>query len=333
MGISTRRNPVFEAEAQGERVVRTDQFEWLARAGLLARGVVYGIIGVLAIKLALGDGGKATDQQGALHTIAKQPFGKFLLVVVAVGLAGYALWRLVRAGIGHGPEASDDIKERIDGAISGVGYALLCVTAVSILRGSGAGAGGSSDPDKTTAGVLGWPAGRVLVAVAGLIIVGVGLEQGYRGAMCKFLEKSKTEDDGTAHALGFHRCGRFRPPGANGRLRVDRLLPLQGRDRLRRRQVGGAGRRAGHAGPELVRPDPARHRRGGPDRLRVLLGVGRALPQGVTRPGFQRAVFYAAAATGAGRPAKKASTTAGANRVPACRRSSARASALDWAAW
>ena len=116
MGISTRRNPVFEAEAQGERVVRTDQFEWLARAGLLARGVVYGIIGVLAIKLALGDGGKATDQQGALHTIAKQPFGKFLLVVVAVGLAGYALWRLVRAGIGHGPEASDDIKERIDGA-------------------------------------------------------------------------------------------------------------------------------------------------------------------------------------------------------------------------
>jgi len=55
MGISTRRNPVFEAEAQGERVVRTDQFEWLARAGLLARGVVYGVIGVLAIKLALGD--------------------------------------------------------------------------------------------------------------------------------------------------------------------------------------------------------------------------------------------------------------------------------------
>jgi hypothetical protein len=209
MGISTRRNPVFEAEAQGERVVRTDQFEWLARAGLLARGVVYGIIGVLAIKLALGHGGKATDQQGALHTIAKQPFGKFLLVTVAVGLAGYALWRLVRAGIGHGPEASDDTKERIDGAISGVGYALLCVTAVSILLGSGAGAGGSSDPNKTTAGVLGWPAGRVLVAVAGLIIVGVGLEQGYKGAKCKFLEKSKTEEMGPRMLSAFTAVGVF----------------------------------------------------------------------------------------------------------------------------
>ena len=209
MGISTRRNPVFEAEAQGERVARTDQFEWLARAGLLARGVVYGIIGVLAIKLALRDGGKATDQQGALHTIAKQPFGKFLLIVVAVGLAGYALWRLVRAGIGHGPEASDDLKERIDGAISGVGYALLCVTAVSILLGSGGGAGGSSDPDKTTAGVLGWPAGRVLVAVAGLIIVGVGLEQGYKGAKCKFLEKSKTEKMGARTLTAFTTVGVF----------------------------------------------------------------------------------------------------------------------------
>ena len=209
MGISTRRNPVVEAEAQGERVVRTDQFEWLARAGLLARGVVYGIIGVLAIKLALGHGGKATDQQGALHTIAKQPFGKFLLVVVALGLAGYALWRLVRAGIGHGPEASDDIKERIDGAISGVGYALHCLTAVSILLGSGAGAGGSSDPDKTTAGVLGWPAGRVLVAVAGLIIVGVGLEQGYRGAKCKFLENSKTEEMGPRMLSAFTAVGVF----------------------------------------------------------------------------------------------------------------------------
>ena len=209
MGISTRRNPVFEAEAQGERVARTDQFQWLARAGLLARGVVYGIIGVLAIKLALGDGGKATDQQGALHTIAKQPFGKSLLVVVAVGLAGYALWRLVRAGIGHGPDASDDIKERIDGAISGVGYALLCVTAVSILAGSGGGSGGSSDPDKTTAGVLGWPAGRVLVAVAALIIVGVGLEQGYKGAMCKFLEKSKTETMGARMLAAFTAVGVF----------------------------------------------------------------------------------------------------------------------------
>src|SRR5215212_3148517 len=127
--IRAGRAPVRAAEGAGERVARTDSFEWLARAGLLARGVVYGVIGVLAVKLALGDGGKATNQQGALQTIAKQPFGKVLLVLVAVGLAGYALWRLVRAAIGHGPEASDDTKERIAGLFSGIAYGALCLTA------------------------------------------------------------------------------------------------------------------------------------------------------------------------------------------------------------
>src|SRR5215210_5934662 len=114
-GISAGRAPVHGAEVQGERVARTDSFEWLARAGLAARGVVYAVIGVLAIKLALGDGGKTTNQRGALKTIAEQPFGTALLILVAIGLAGYALWRLVRAAIGHGPEASDDTKERIGG--------------------------------------------------------------------------------------------------------------------------------------------------------------------------------------------------------------------------
>ena len=109
---------------------------------------------------------------------------------MAIGLAGYALWRLVRAAIGHGPEASDDAKERVDGLASGIGYAMLCVTAVSILIGSGGGSGGGAG--KATGGVLGWPAGQFLVAIAGLVIIGVGLEQGYKGITKGFLEKSKT---------------------------------------------------------------------------------------------------------------------------------------------
>jgi hypothetical protein len=183
--------PLREARAQGESITRTPQFEWFARAGLAARGAVYIVIGVLAIKLALGDGGKATNQQGALQTIAKQPFGTVLLILVAVGLAGYASWRLLRAAVGHGPEASDDAKERIDGFVSGLGYAALCVTAVKILAGSGAG-GGGSNPDKTTGGVLGWPGGTWLVAIAGAIIVGVGLQQGYKAFKQRFLDDSKT---------------------------------------------------------------------------------------------------------------------------------------------
>ena len=64
----------------------------LARAGLVARGVVYGVIGVLALKLALGSGGKTTSQTGALQTIASEPFGEVLLVALAIGLGAYALW-------------------------------------------------------------------------------------------------------------------------------------------------------------------------------------------------------------------------------------------------
>src|SRR3954454_21403216 len=172
------------AQAQLSRARRTaenqdDKLEWPARAGLLARGAVYLVIGLLSIKLAFGAGGKTTDQQGALATVARQPFGKVLLVALALGLAGYALWRLWRAAVGHGIESGeDDAKERISGAISGVTYGALCLTAIKILAGSGGGGGG---PDKATAGVLGWPGGPWLVGAAGLVLIGVGIEQGRKG--------------------------------------------------------------------------------------------------------------------------------------------------------
>jgi Domain of Unknown Function (DUF1206) len=182
---------VDEAREKGEGFADSQAFEWLARGGLVARGAIYAVIGILAVKLALGDGGKTTDQNGALQTIARQPFGKALLVIVTIGLAGYAIWRLLRAAIGRGPESSDDTKDRLDGAWSGISYALLCVTAVSILIGSG---GSSGSPDQSTGGVLGWPGGQVVVVIAGLVAIGAGIEQGWKGISRKFLEDSKTEE-------------------------------------------------------------------------------------------------------------------------------------------
>jgi Domain of Unknown Function (DUF1206) len=188
---SAQPAPLREAQQQGEQVARRPEFEWLARSGIFARGVVYGLIAVLAIKLALGDGGKATDQQGALKTIAQQPFGKVLLILVAIGLFGYAAWRLIRAAIGHGIESGDDDgKERIAGVVSGVSYGILCITAVKILAGSG---GGGSNPGKTTGGVLDWPLGTWLVGIVGVIFIVDGLDQARRGITKSFCEKSKTE--------------------------------------------------------------------------------------------------------------------------------------------
>jgi hypothetical protein len=204
--VSRSGRPIDQIQRKGDDFADSRMFEWLARAGLVARGAVYAVIGILAVKLALGDGGKTTNQNGALETIAKQPFGKVLLILVAVGLAGYAIWRLVRAAVGHGPESSDDTKDRVGGVSSGITYGALCVTAVSILIGSG---GGSGSPDKATGGVLDWPAGQALVVIAGLIIVAVGLEQGYRGIKKKFLEKSKTEKMSESAQRGFTAVGVF----------------------------------------------------------------------------------------------------------------------------
>jgi Domain of Unknown Function (DUF1206) len=180
------------ARSAGEGFVHTAAFEWLSRAGFVARAAIYGIIGVLALKLALGDGGKLANQRGALETVAQQPFGSYLLILLAIGLAGYAVWRLFRAALGRGPEGVDSGFERVAAFGSGIAYALICVLAIEVLIG--ASSGSTSDPKRSTAGILGWPGGQWIVGIAGLVMVGVALYQGYRGVTQKFLEDSKTAE-------------------------------------------------------------------------------------------------------------------------------------------
>jgi fumarate reductase subunit D len=175
---------------------RTDAFERLSRSGFVARGLIYVIVGVLAVKLAMGSRGADASQQGALEAIAHQPFGKVLLIVVAIGLAGYALWRMSHAVFGSGRERADGALDRVTAFASGIVYAGLCAVAVEILLG--AGSGGAGTPHHAAAGVLGWPAGAWLVGIAGVVLIGVGLYQGYRALSKEFLEDSKTEEMGPA---------------------------------------------------------------------------------------------------------------------------------------
>lgn len=195
-----------KAKQGGTELAHAKTLGWLARAGLVARGLVYGIIGVLALKLALGDGGKATDQQGALQTIAHQSFGELLLILVAVGLGGYALWRLIRAAVGHGAEQRDSTFERISSLDSGIAYGLLCIAAIGILTSSG---GGSESTKQTTAGVLGWTGGTVLVGVAGAILIGVAVYQAYKGLARKFLEDANTGEMSPGVKKGYTALGVF----------------------------------------------------------------------------------------------------------------------------
>lgn len=148
----------------------------LARLGYAAKGVVYLIIGGVAAQAAFSPAEQVEGTEGALHTILEQPFGKVLLGIVALGLAGFVVWRAVQAI--RDPEHSGGGMKRTAGrvgfAISGVVYAALTLEAVRMIRGSGGQGGGSQH---WTGVVMEKPFGRIAIGLAGLGIVGYGLYQ------------------------------------------------------------------------------------------------------------------------------------------------------------
>jgi hypothetical protein len=170
--------------------------ERLARAGMATQGVMYGLVGGLALGLALGLGGKTTDQRGALRTLADEWYGLAALLALAVGFAGYALWRLAVALLGEKVESREDvgIGKRLVYAGRGLVYAGLCFSAVALVVAGDSG--GSNTEDKATATVLDWPAGRWLVGAVGLGIVGYGLWNGYRALSRNFEKDLKVEQMG-----------------------------------------------------------------------------------------------------------------------------------------
>src|SRR4029077_8014177 len=116
------------AERQAESFTDTPVFEALARAGYLARGALYAVIGILAIRLAQGVSGPRPNQQGAMQQIEHQRFGHALLILIAIGLGGYALWRLAQALIGHTPEyGKHSALDRIGAAGSFLAYTTFCL--------------------------------------------------------------------------------------------------------------------------------------------------------------------------------------------------------------
>jgi len=167
----------------------------LARVGLAAKGVSFAIVGVLAIELAAGRGGKATSREGALQTLADETFGKILLVLLAIGFAAYAIWRFAQAFFERHDDDDGTLK-KVGKAASyfgrGLIYAGLTYGTIKILVGSGGGESQNERAHKTTAEVLSWPAGTWIVGIIGAAIVVVGLSNGYRGVTRKFRDRWKT---------------------------------------------------------------------------------------------------------------------------------------------
>jgi len=160
-----------------------------ARVGLCARGVIYVLVGVLAVQIGFGGGsGKEAERSGAVRTIGEQPFGRVLLWALVVGLAAMALWRLSEAAFGQRVTGGDKWTRRLGSLGLAVFYAVICVGVVQtvLVGGSSGSRSGNQTSKEYTARVLNWPGGRVLVGVVGAVLVIVGVVMVVRAAMRRF---------------------------------------------------------------------------------------------------------------------------------------------------
>lgn len=183
--------------------------ENLARAGYAAKGLVYVVIGALALQAALGAGGQTTDTKGALFVIAQHSWGRALLIVLSVGLAGYALWRVVM-GIWDSESKGNDAKgiiTRIGYVFSGLAYGGLALTAFQLIGGTQQRTGHSMRYD-WTARALAQPWGRWLIAIVGLVVIGIAINAFYKAYSAKFREHLKTASMSATETTWVTRAGR-----------------------------------------------------------------------------------------------------------------------------
>ena len=174
-----------KAEASQKADEHRDKMRAFARMGYGARGVIYLMIGGLALMSALGGGGETTGSKGALSTLVQQPFGKVMLGIVAFGLLGYSCWRLIQTfkdPDGHGTSAKG-IGVRTALFISAITHILLAIWSFSIVFTAGksqSGNGGSSIP------LLSSEFAPYVFAAVGVFMLVAGIAHIYKGWTSRF---------------------------------------------------------------------------------------------------------------------------------------------------
>jgi hypothetical protein len=186
-----------------------DWIEILARFGYAAKGIVYIIIGALALQAAVGTASPNINIQDALVQIVSQPFGQILLYIVGVGLAGYALWKFVQAILNPDREKSDakGYAARAGYLVTAFAYGFLAYTAFRMASGQPTSGGG------TTQGIassfMGTSFGRWAIAAAGIILFIWGLAQFYRAYTASFMKHIDTFEMDRNVENGAEWLGRF----------------------------------------------------------------------------------------------------------------------------
>jgi hypothetical protein len=159
------------------------------RAGLAARGLVYCLLAVVTVQVAFGQRRAELDRQGALQVLARQPFGTVVLVALALGFAGYAVWRFADAALGD-----KDAPERVLYAGRGLLYASFTVTTVRVLARRKTGGNSDTQAKTWSARVLAHTGGRHLVVAIGIGFVIGGAALCWRGAHKRFEQHLRMGD-------------------------------------------------------------------------------------------------------------------------------------------
>lgn len=171
-------SPVDDAKDAAHSVQDSRAYRVLVRGGLVAFGVVHFLVGVLALRVAMGDGGEEASQRGALRTLAQNPVGPWLLGAVALGLFVIALWQLITAFVGHRQfDGAKRVAKRLSSVLRTILYAFLGYQALQIALFGGSSKQGDEGEESVTASLLALPFGGAVVALVGLGIVGYGVYQ------------------------------------------------------------------------------------------------------------------------------------------------------------
>ncbi len=199
--------PLQDARREGVRTASQGGTgrEVVARCGLVARGVLYVLVGVLALRVAFGEGGQEADRTGALQELTRQPLGGFLVWAVGIGLVCMMLWRLSEAVFGAAGPDGGKAGKRLASAARTVFYAVAAFSVLSFAAGAGGQRSSDQQSRDVTAKVMELPGGPWWVGLAGAAIAVGGVVIAVRAALRKFRKHLKTErmSDGVRKAVDF----------------------------------------------------------------------------------------------------------------------------------
>lgn len=181
-----RRTRTTARRTTARRATGNGALAFLGRAGFLARGIMYIVIGWIALQIAFGKSRQQADRTGALHAISATPVGEVALWVLVIGFFGMTLWRLSEAiwPTGDGRKAT----ARMLSLAKAVLYAVIAYGVLKYALGLGAPQSSNKQSVDLTATLMQHPGGRVVVVVIGLAFIGAGLYLGYQAWRERFLK-------------------------------------------------------------------------------------------------------------------------------------------------